>query len=662
MRSIAVLTLFFLTQAAHGEPMWQVAPRATWILPPAAALASTSASGLVLHDRQIRLTDEGDDRYEHTVLNIGPAQAGEHAQIAVSIDPRYQTLDIHALRLTHAGDVRQYNAAQIRAQMHLQFAEADSRRRDLNPRQQVALRVPDAAPGDLLECEYTIHSHNADAEGLFAHHYAAQWPSGGDLPVHWERLRVIWPPARALQYRVGESVAAPPPQVRAQAGELDVQWHDLKPLQSETDTPRWFERDSVVQLSDFTDWKQVAELLAPRYSPQSPPALPLPGVTAAMILSAQRLVESKVHAFALSGYGPYAPAEPDKVLERGYGDSRDVARLLASLLAGLGIEAQVALGDSRRGEVLDRVLPSPFVLDSALVSVRVGQTQYWLNPMAPVAAELITDTADLRHALSLAPQGGTVAALPPPATDSRLRIVRQQFDLRAGNTKPATLTVTTQYYGAWAQASAVQLRAQSPAQLQLMQIQGVGADYPDAALKGPVQWQPQPDGTTQVTARFELPQPFGRSKPQFDFFAESLAATVEPRDEPTRHLPLQLTFPLRLEQHIEASVPDGYSVPPGTVVVENAAFHYQRDVHLEHGVLSIVHRYEQLADHVEPADYPRFIDANARVYQALAVRLSADATWWSRVLEWLGERWIYVTLASVAAITVGAGIRRSRAQ
>ncbi len=669
MRLIAAPLLLFISghALATGPSNWRPGPREAWVqaapLPFGDSATAPQAPGLLLHDRQIRITAEGDDRYEHLLLRLTVAQATTPTAVTlIGLDPRYQTLVIHSLSLAHAGAaVKVLTATQIGLQLRSQSAEAEQAKRALNPQLQISLQSPGAQAGDLLDFEYTIHSNSTQLPGLFAGHYAAQWSIEADQPVHWERLRVIWPAERPLRFQVTAGIAGAAPQVRSQAGELDIRWTD-QVLAPEADTPRWFERQSQVQLSDFGDWAQVATLLAARYdlpARAEPPLVPAAQAAPALILNALRLVQDKVHTIKGIGGGPYAPADPALLLQRGYGDSRDLARLLASLLQRLGIDAQVALGDSLRGEVLASRLPSPFALDAGLVVVHAETGDYWINPAASGAAQLTTtDPADLRHALIIAAGAGRIVDLPPPALDSRLRSVTQQFDLRAGNARPAPLTVITQFRGGWAQAVSGELQAQSPAQLQLNQIQGVMQDYPAATTVGQVQLLDQPDlQRLQVTAQFRLPEPLGSADdPHFDFFAESLAAVVQRRDESQRALPLSLPWPMTLEQHIEAALPADFAAPVGNVLIETRAYRYRREVRLTQGLLHITHRYVALSDHVEAADYASFVQANAQVTQALGVRVRPHPTARQRLQAWLGEhqRILAAALLALTAAALGA--------
>ena len=646
--------------AASAAALWQLAPRPPWVaeLPPGTAQP--------LHDRQIHISDAGDERYEHTVLTLTELTSGaDSVQLSEVLDPRYQQLQFHSLRLSGANASRVFSAGQIRALLHTRPMQSEPQRAQLDPRVQLSLQLPDARAGDVLDCEYTVQSLTGGFAGLIPGHYAAQWPSAEAQPLHWMRLRVLWPAARPLQYRVIPGVGAATPQVRSGSGELELQWRDLAPATEEADTPRWFAPRGLVQLSDFTSWSEVAARLRTRYEVPGP-GTPMPAgsaATPAMILEALHLVQSKVRVLNGSAQVPYQPAEPAALLQRGFGDGHDVARLLVSLLRRLGLDAHIALADTHRGAVLDSDLPNPYVLDAALVQVRSGGLEFWINPAAAPGGELpTTDSGDLRHALLIGSEGGKMILLPPPAPQSRMRSVWQQFDLRAGNTRPATLNVTTRFLGTWAQAVRADLLTQSQAQLQLTQMHNVTQDYPDASPAGEVARAEEPqDQSFKLLANFRLPRPFGSSAdPHFDFFAETLAAAVMPRDEPRRLMPLSVPWPLELEEHIDALLPPEFTAVEGSTTIATPAFRYQREVRVTPGRVLITHRYVTLSDHVDAADYPGYLAANAQVYKLLGVQVRAQQSAWRRRLDRLGDYLLQIVIAAGVLVMLAIALWRRR--
>ena len=70
LTAILATTLAHAATADTAARSWSIAPREAWVqsAPPTTA-AAEPVTGVLLHDRQIRITADGDDRYEHTVLD-----------------------------------------------------------------------------------------------------------------------------------------------------------------------------------------------------------------------------------------------------------------------------------------------------------------------------------------------------------------------------------------------------------------------------------------------------------------------------------------------------------------------------------------------------------------------------------------------------------------
>ncbi len=82
--------------------------------------------------------------------------------------------------------------------------------------------------------------------------------------------------------------------------------------------------------------------------------------------------------------GALVPDPPSEVLERGYGDAKDIAACLAFLLRAAGIEAHMALVSTSAGGRFETHFPSFLHLDHALVYLVLPMREVWLDATDPV--------------------------------------------------------------------------------------------------------------------------------------------------------------------------------------------------------------------------------------------------------------------------------------
>jgi transglutaminase-like putative cysteine protease len=80
------------------------------------------------------------------------------------------------------------------------------------------------------------------------------------------------------------------------------------------------------------------------------------------------------------GLHSHKPAAPDKVIEQRYGDCKDKARLLVSLLQGMGLEAHCVLVNTDNGVRLTKALPTPTLFNHAIVRTQINARIYWRDP------------------------------------------------------------------------------------------------------------------------------------------------------------------------------------------------------------------------------------------------------------------------------------------
>ena len=253
------------------------------------------------------------------------------------------------------------------------------------------IHFSDLEPGDLIQLRYRIDEKGS--RNLYGDFF-------GDILNLQERIpraRVVYvldaPRGRRI-YSGGRGVG-PPKQTEAEQ-RLVHRWEfsDLPALHVEAGMPGYPEVGRYLNVSTYGSWTDLARWYADLIRPQ----LTLDPGDQALVhrivrgLSTERETIFALHSWVLRntryvgiefGIHGFKPYRASRVLRRGYGDCKDRAALLISMLAELGIDARLALV-----RTLDRgrLLPEPATLwafNHAIVYV--PSQDLWLDATAEYA-------------------------------------------------------------------------------------------------------------------------------------------------------------------------------------------------------------------------------------------------------------------------------------
>ncbi len=231
-------------------------------------------------------------------------------------------------------------------------------------------------PGDTLEYRTVTRVLTPLAAGNFWYEYT--FPKG--VVVNEDRLEINVPKARELKLKTPTRK----PEIQ-DTGDRRVYTWVVKEIQPERDKDRDKDEDEEtgpdVQLTTFTDWKQVAQWYAKLQGERMTvddsvrqKALELTKGADTPTEKARRLydfVARNVRYVSISlGIGRYQPHSASDVLQNGYGDCKDKHTLLSALLRAEGIQSYpVLIGSARK---LDVDVPSPAQFDHVITAARLG--------------------------------------------------------------------------------------------------------------------------------------------------------------------------------------------------------------------------------------------------------------------------------------------------
>jgi tetratricopeptide (TPR) repeat protein len=299
--------------------------------------------------------------------------------------------------------------------------------------------LPNVRPGAIVE-QVIVQKDTAPAS---AHGYLHRILMGGPEPSLARRIRISAPEALPLHYELRN---APGVQVKREIKDgvqrllFEQGPQDAEP-EREHNLPADFETSSALDYSTGRSWNAVAAGyaadIAPAIQPQETAAL-LEGTQGlqgdALLRRLLTNLHRKVRYTGLEfGVAALVPHPTSETLRTGYGDCKDKAIALISALKALGIEARLALLDTRGGTDVSPALAGLGMFDHAIVYLP-GSPAHWMDA-----------TAEFFAPGSLPwPDQGRWALIVDPATTT---LVRTPINRPEENVKRSLRVYTLSEYG-----------------------------------------------------------------------------------------------------------------------------------------------------------------------------------------------------------------------
>ncbi len=376
--------------AAPGDDKFGIAAEPPWVGrvvvdQTKASVGFTNESEVfLLLDYQVNVAAEA--TFVHVVKELRTADAVQDgSSITVDFDPEYQLLQWHSLDVVRDG--KAFSQLQ-RDSFRLLQRESELERNLLDGSVSASVALKDVRPGDRISYSYTITGLNP----VFGGRYSSSFVYGWHSRVLHERLRFLSPGNRPLRFKAVGGTAEP---LRTEAGgtnEFVFDFQGMEPVQSEDRVPPWHVTHPWIDVSEFDGWADVAKWASALY-----PKAPLAPETEKLAVdwetrfkepvlrlqAALDHVQQQVRYLGLElGAGSHRPTAPEVVASRRFGDCKDKAYLLCTILNRLGIPAHPLLVDTslRRG-VFQR-LPSPGAFNHVVAAVRLDGRLVVVDPTA----------------------------------------------------------------------------------------------------------------------------------------------------------------------------------------------------------------------------------------------------------------------------------------
>ncbi|QRK08830.1 DUF3857 domain-containing protein [Archangium violaceum] len=622
------------TLPARAEAGFVLTEPPSWVEPTAvdgerALRAEDAVSGLhlLLSEEQVRVSPEGTERFSRQVRRVVSSRGVETgSELRVTFSNTHQRLRLHGIwrtregvrtQLLRAGDVKL-----LQQERALDMGIYSDERTAL-------VFLQDVRVGDLIEESYTVE----DVHPLFRGHHLDAISLVGPVPTGHLVHRLLAPADLKLHFKT-HGAAAAEPTVREVGGLSEYRWErrDVRAITQEDGVPADVEVWPHVQVSSFQSWADVAAwgLALQEGLPGSPEVTArakswrsLP-TEEARFLAAVRFVQDEVRYLGIElGPNTHQPHPPGQVLAQRFGDCKDKALLLATLLRTLDIPADVVLVHSRRRGGVASLLPSPYAFNHAIVRARVAGRTEWVDATLTHQRGRLGARRPLPYgkALVLAPGTTGLESIPEPAPGEPELDVRYVLSVEDDGT--GTLAVTTRLSRSEADKARSWLASLSEEQLTTRGLERYRPLFPKLQSEGAPRVQDDEDANTvTLEERYKLEDVWASGGLSVSV-AQLGGELALPRHTEGRAFPLAVAHPSHLRVRWEVRSGSLLSVAPEQHTVEGPASRLEMSVLPEFSGFVYQVEYRSLADRVAPDAVARHVEAMGEMRSHLGLSFSA---------------------------------------
>jgi hypothetical protein len=627
-------------------------PAPSWVLRHEAAVASVGAFDgpvtYLLVDRQDSFVGAVPQSYFRLVGRINnPAGLDELSQIMAEFDPGFEKLVFHQIQIKRDQDLPTIHLKP--GDFELIRREKDSERQIFDGTLTASYLLHDLRVGDVVDYSYSIVGHHP----LFGKKYSGRHDLNWTVPVLEAQIRQIWPIDAKLQWKVNRPDVAF--QQRVEGSQLIMQWtgRKLAPQLSEDQIPAWMDPMEAYVFSNWESWDEVVRWALPYYQVNSASEKAVEEMAQrirervrerkAQVEEAIRFVQDDIRYVGIElGAGSFVPRQPDEVLRKRFGDCKDKALLLTRLIQKLGYEAFPILVRSEGGQELENMPPTPAAFNHVIVGVKDPEKDglYWVDgTLAHQGFKLESrDYPSLYQGLPLK-QGSRELLKQDPALTPVSRIeYLERYDTQ-DFLQPLILTIQSKFVGWQAEKMRSDLAAQGSVVLSDTLANFIKKVYPAATIQQePVFQDDRFRNELTITESYSIPDLWRLTDTgawRLDVAAGAYISQYLMQPEKVKRVhPVAQMFPLQITHRQDIVIPAEWSVPAHELEIANSGFRYHMDQKFQDGVLSFVHEWESLGDHVEVSALPQYLQDADRVRQELGRFVSyqpeAEPTLWER--------------------------------
>jgi transglutaminase-like putative cysteine protease len=609
-----------------------VEPLPNWVdwteLPEASSQRPGLAAAYRLVDRQDNIEENGATRFSRLVTQpLTEAGLNQAAEIEINFNPAFQTLTFHKLSVIRDGHtINKLQPEQVR----LIQREQDFEKRLYDGVVTAVIIVNDVRIKDSVDLAYTIQGRNP----VFGNKYFSAFSLGWNVPVDYTRIRVSAPAKRKLHTR--EFNTSVKPVIRRNNGRIEYEWSQTNTpvVITEDSVPSWHQPYPGVQISEYRRWRDVSSWADSLYTRDNTLPASLNSILQQwreevqdkkqLTARALKLVQNEIRYFGIEmGQNSHRPSLASEVYERRYGDCKDKAALLVTILEQFGIKAYPALVSTEHQRDIENWLPSPGMFDHVIVTTELDGKRYWLDGTRNYQHGSIDTLGvpDFERALIVRKNENRLT--PIEVRESAVSGIDIEEEFRTtGYEVPVEMNVKTIYTGAIAESMREYFATNTPSAITRSYMNYYAKIYPSINAGNGIKSSDDPDENRFTVVENYRVEDFWEADDEGTsayLIGSTIAPYIKKPDTIRRTSPLAITHPVNIRHQSILVYPEDidYEIENPSVAVEGRFINYQRAINYDNRKLTITHNYSSRKEAVMPGQLDDYYSDLKKISSAL---------------------------------------------
>jgi hypothetical protein len=465
----------------------RIGPVPDWIRPSTADLnyqaKRRGALTYLLIDRQIHA--ELNQTFVRLVMRLETIEAVQHqSQWQLPFEPATQAVVIHSI-IVRRGDT---SLDRMRLdKMRCLQREEGLEKLVLDGWFTLLLLLDDVRPGDILEWSYTITARPRLLPEYCCHLFTL--PLGLDIGAF--NFAVRYNRSRQLRWKSGSLDVRPVESVFGDERHWSWSGSNFSTADLEVNMPECYVGYPWVQISDCPDWATVARAAASAWDQQKRASeADIRGAVRdieanhptllARVDKAIELIQDDFRYLSVNlDFGGHIPTPSNLVLERRFGDCKDLSLLLSELLKALGISARPVLVATDLRKAVADMLPMPGLFNHAVVEFSLEDKTIWVDVTMKRqgGGALNRFIADFGVGLPVDPSASEIVMAPRNGTESLYEV--KESILLDTTGRASQLAVNVRATGRFADALRYQLAVEPLEKLESERLQDWRTRFPN---------------------------------------------------------------------------------------------------------------------------------------------------------------------------------------